>query len=142
MVDEEGHWFILGRSDDTLKVAGKRIGPAEIESAAVAHPAVKEAGAIGVPHPVKGEVPVVFVVLNPGFEPDEALAKAIIEKVAERLGKPLAPERVVFVPDLPKTRNAKVMRRLIKAAYLGEETGDTSALENPEALEAIKRARK
>jgi len=141
MLDEEGHWFILGRSDDTLKVAGKRIGPAEIESAAVAHPAVKEAGAIGVPHPVKGEVPVVFVVLNPGFEPDEALAKAIIEKVAEKLGKPLAPERVVFVPDLPKTRNAKVMRRLIKAAYLGEETGDTSALENPEALEAIKKAR-
>ena len=141
MVDEEGHWFILGRSDDTLKVAGKRIGPAEIESAAVAHPAVKEAGAIGVPHPVKGEVPVVFVVLNPGFEPSEALAEAIIQKVAERLGKPLAPERVVFVPDLPKTRNAKVMRRLIKAAYLGEETGDTSALENPEALEAIKRAR-
>ncbi len=141
MLDEEGHWFILGRSDDTLKVAGKRIGPAEIESAAVAHPAVKEAGAIGVPHPVKGEVPVVFVVLNPGFEPDEALAQAIIEKVAEKLGKPLAPERVVFVPDLPKTRNAKVMRRLIKAAYLGEETGDTSALENPEALEAIKKAR-
>ena len=141
MQDEEGHWFILGRSDDTLKVAGKRIGPAEIESAAVAHPAVKEAGAIGVPHPVKGEVPVVFVVLNSGFEPDETLAQAIIEKVAERLGKPLAPERVVFVPDLPKTRNAKVMRRLIKAAYLGEETGDTSALENPEALEAIRKAR-
>ncbi len=139
--DEEGHWFILGRSDDTLKVAGKRIGPAEIESAAVAHPAVKEAGAIGVPHPVKGEVPVVFVVLNPGFEPDEALAQVIIGKVAEKLGKPLAPERVVFVPDLPKTRNAKVMRRLIKAAYLGEETGDTSALENPEALEAIRKAR-
>ena len=141
LVDEEGHWFILGRSDDTLKVAGKRIGPAEIESAAVAHPAVKEAGAIGVPHPVKGEVPVVFVVLNPGFEPSEALAQEIIEKVAEKLGKPLAPERVVFVPDLPKTRNAKVMRRLIKAAYLGEETGDTSALENPEALEAIQKAR-
>ncbi len=141
MQDEEGHWFILGRSDDTLKVAGKRIGPAEIESAAVAHPAVKEAGAIGVPHPVKGEVPVVFVVLNPGFEPDETLAQAIIKKVAEQLGKPLAPERVVFVPDLPKTRNAKVMRRLIKAAYLGEETGDTSALENPEALEAIRKAR-
>ncbi len=141
MVDEEGHWFILGRSDDTLKIAGKRVGPAEIESAAVAHPAVKEAGAIGVPHPVKGEVPVVFVVLNPGFEPSPELEQAIAQKVAEVLGKPLAPDRVVFVPDLPKTRNAKVMRRLIKAAYLGQEIGDTSALENPEALEAIQAAR-
>jgi len=140
MIDDEGHWFILGRSDDTLKIAGKRVGPAEIESAAVAHPAVREAGAIGVPHPVKGEVPVVFAVLNPGFEPGPELERAIVEKVAETLGKPLAPDRVVFVPDLPKTRNAKVMRRLIKAAYLGQEVGDTSALENPEALEAIRRA--
>ncbi len=140
MVDDEGHWFILGRSDDTLKIAGKRVGPAEIESAAVAHPAVREAGAVGVPHPVKGEVPVVFVVPNPGFEPGPELERAIAEKVAEALGKPLAPDRVVFVPDLPKTRNAKVMRRLIKAAYLGQEVGDTSALENPEALEAIRQA--
>ncbi len=137
MVDEDGHWFILGRSDDTLKVAGKRVGPAEIESAAVAHPAVKEAGAIGVPHEVKGEAVVLFVVPNPGFEPDEKLAEEIKEAVAKALGKPLKPERVHFVPDLPKTRNAKVMRRLIKAAYLGENTGDTSALENPEALKAI-----
>ncbi len=137
MVDEEGHWFILGRSDDTLKVAGKRVGPAEIESAAVAHPAVKEVGAIGVPHEVKGEAVVLFVVPNPGFEPDEKLAEEIKEAVAKALGKPLKPERVHFVPDLPKTRNAKVMRRLIKAAYLGENTGDTSALENPEALKAI-----
>ncbi len=137
MVDEEGHWFILGRSDDTLKIAGKRVGPAEIESAAVAHPAVKEAGAIGVPHEVKGEAVVLFVVPNPGFEPDEKLAEEIKEAVAKALGKPLKPERVHFVPDLPKTRNAKVMRRLIKAAYLGENTGDTSALENPEALKAI-----
>ena len=140
LLDREGHWFILGRSDDTLNVGGKRIGPAEIESAALAHPAVKEAGAIGVPHPQKGEVPVLFVVLNPDQKPDPDLAEEILNTVTQAMGKPLAPERVVFVPDLPKTRNAKVMRRLIKAAYLGEETGDTQALENPESLEAIKRA--
>jgi len=117
------------------------VGPAELESAALGHVAVKEAGAIGVPHPQKGEVPVVFVVLKPGFSPSEELEAEIIAEVAKSLGKPLAPERVVFVPDLPKTRNAKIMRRLIKAAYLGEEMGDTQALENPESLEAIRRAR-
>ncbi|AEB12347.1 AMP-binding protein [Marinithermus hydrothermalis] len=138
MVDEEGHWFILGRSDDTLKIAGKRVGPAELESAATAHPAVREAGAIGVPHEVKGETAVLFVVLRPEFTPSESLAAEIADAVAEALGKPMRPERVHFVPDLPKTRNAKVMRRLIKAAYLGEPTGDTSALENPEALEPIR----
>ncbi len=141
LVDDDGHWFILGRSDDTLKIAGKRVGPAEVESAAVEHPAVKEAGAIGVPHPVKGEAVVVFAVLNPGFEPSDTLAQEVQARVADVLGKPLKPEKVVFVPDLPKTRNAKVMRRLIKAAYLGEDTGDTSALENPEALDAIRAAR-
>ena len=138
MVDEEGHWFILGRSDDTLKIAGKRVGPAELESAATAHPAVREAGAIGVPHEVKGETAVLFVVLRTEFTPSESLAAEIADAVAEALGKPMRPERVHFVPDLPKTRNAKVMRRLIKAAYLGEPTGDTSALENPEALEPIR----
>ena len=142
LVDEEGYWFILGRSDDTLKIAGKRVGPAELESAAIRHPAVQEAGAVGVPHEVKGEVPVLFVVLRPEFEGSEELAAEIAEKVAEVLGKPMKPAAVHFVSDLPKTRNAKVMRRLLKAAYLGESTGDTSALVNPEVLNEVRRLRK
>ncbi|XOB97767.1 AMP-binding protein [Deinococcota bacterium DY0809b] len=139
LVDEAGYWFILGRSDDTLKIAGKRVGPAELESAAIRHPAVQEAGAVGVPHAVKGEVPVLFVVLRPEFEGSEELAAEIADKVAEVLGKPMKPAAVHFVSDLPKTRNAKVMRRLLKAAYLGEGTGDTSALVNPEVLDEVRR---
>ncbi|MGC8876192.1 AMP-binding protein [Thermus sp.] len=135
--DEEGHFFILGRSDDTLKVAGKRVGPAEVETAATGHPALRECAAIGVPHPVKGEAIVLFAVLRPGFAPSLALAEEVAEKVAEALGRPLRPERVLFVPDLPKTRNAKVMRRVVRAAFLGQDPGDLSALENPEAVRAI-----
>ena len=138
--DEEGHFFILGRSDDTLKVAGKRVGPAEVETAATRHPALKECAAIGVPHPVKGEAIVLFAVLKPGFSPSPELAQAVADRVAEALGKPLKPERVLFVPDLPKTRNAKVMRRVVRAVYLGQDPGDLSALENPEAVEAIRQA--
>jgi len=140
LLDEEGHFFILGRSDDTLKVAGKRVGPAEVETAATRHPALRECAAIGVPHPVKGEAIVLFAVLRPGHTPSPALAEEVAEKVAEVLGRPLRPERVLFVPDLPKTRNAKVMRRVIRAAFLGQDPGDLSALENPEAVRAIQEA--
>jgi acetyl-CoA synthetase len=138
LVDEDDSWYILGRSDDTIKTAGKRVGPAEVESAAGSHPAVKEAGAIGVPHPVKGEAVVVFAVLQAESEPDEALRDAIADRVAAALGKALRPDRVLFVQDLPKTRNAKVMRRVIRARYLGEsDLGDISSLENPAAVEEI-----
>ena len=134
-VDPDGSWYILGRSDDTIKVAGKRLGPAEIESVLVAHPAVVEAAAIGVPHEIKGSVPVAFCVLTPEVKPSDSLAMELRDKVAKELGKPLAPSKVQFVNDLPKTRNAKVMRRVMRAAYLGEDYGDTSALVNPEALD-------
>ncbi|MCX7782768.1 MAG: AMP-binding protein, partial [Meiothermus sp.] len=137
ILDREGHWMIQGRSDDTLKIAGKRVGPAEYESAAVEHPAVKEAAAIGIPHPVKGEAAVVFVVLQAGQTPSSEMEQSIGETIASRLGKALKPEKIIFVPDLPKTRNAKVMRRVIRAAYLGQNPGDLSALENPQAVEAI-----
>ena len=106
----------------------------------MAHPALRECAAIGVPHPVKGEAIVLFAVLKPGLAPSEALAEEVAERVAEALGKPLRPERVLFVPDLPKTRNAKVMRRVVRAAYLGQDPGDLSALENPEAVVAIREA--
>jgi acetyl-CoA synthetase len=138
--DDEDYWYILGRSDDTLKVAGKRVGPAEVESAACGHPAVKEAAAVGAPDPVKGDAVVVFAVLKPGAEAGEALREAVREQVASVLGKALRPEKVLFTEALPKTRNAKVLRRLIRAVYLGQEPGDLSSLENPETLEAIRRA--
>jgi len=140
-VDADGHWYILGRSDDTIKVAGRRLGPGEVESILVADVAVLEAAAVGVPHPVKGEQLVAFVVLVPGRRASEALARALKAKVAGSLGKPLAPSEVVFVRDLPKTRNAKVMRRMIRSAYLGQDPGDTSALVNPEVLQEFARKR-
>ena len=141
-IDADGFWYIEGRSDDTLKVAGKRIGPAELESAATAHVAVLEAAAIGVPHELKGEAIVVFAVLRTGYESSAAVAHEIAETIAERLGRPLRPDVVRFVSDLPKTRNAKILRRVIRAAYLGkDDLGDLSSLENPVAVEQIKELR-
>jgi acetyl-CoA synthetase len=140
-IDADGMWYILGRSDDTIKVAGKRLGPAEVESILVSHPDVVEAAAIGIPDEVKGSAVVVFVVLTGDSLPTEAMKTELKELVAEAMGKPLRPKQVYFVKDLPKTRNAKVMRRMIRAAYLGQELGDTSSLVNPEAVAAIRQAR-
>ncbi|MFQ5942576.1 MAG: AMP-binding protein [Anaerolineales bacterium] len=140
-IDPDGSWYILGRSDDTIKIAGKRLGPAEVESVLVDHPAVVEAAAIGIPHTVKGSALIAFCVLAPKIKPSDELSGVLREKVSIELGKPLAPSRVEFLKDLPKTRNAKVMRRMIRAAYLGEEYGDTSALLNPEALDEIASSR-
>ncbi len=141
-VDDDGLWYILGRSDDTIKLAGKRVGPAEVESILVAHPQVSEAAAVGVPDPIKGEALVCFCVLKKSANGDVALASALKNKIATELGKALMPKDVLFVADIPKTRNAKVMRRIVRAAYIGEKLGDTSALENPASLEEIKRAPK
>jgi acetyl-CoA synthetase len=139
-VDGDGYWFLHGRSDDTLNIAGKRIGPAELESAAVAHQAVAEAAAIGVPHEVKGEVAWIFCVLKPGHEATPARALEISTSVTNELGKAFKPERIVFVSALPKTRSAKIVRRALRARVLGKEPGDLSSLENPEALEEIEQA--
>jgi acetyl-CoA synthetase len=140
-VDSDGFWYILGRSDDTIKVAGKRLGPAEVESAAVAHPAVTEAAAIGVPHEIKGEAITVFVVPQPGVEQTEELREEIRAEVTRALGPAMKPEVVLFVAQLPKTRNGKVLRRLIRARHLGKtDLGDTSSLESQDALEAIAQA--
>jgi acetyl-CoA synthetase len=138
-IDDEGYWYIEGRSDDTLKIAGKRVGPAEVESAAVAHPGVSEAAAIGVPHEIKGEAIVVFVVPRPPHEPTPELARSVQDKIGEILGKPLRPEAVRFVTQLPKTRNAKILRRVIRGAYLGkQDLGDLSSLENPAAVDEVR----
>jgi acetyl-CoA synthetase len=136
-VDEDGYWFLHGRSDDTLNIAGKRIGPAELESAAVAHPGVAEAAAVGVPHDVKGEVAWIFCVRKPGAEASE---QEVAGKVADVLGKAFKPERVIFVGALPKTRSAKIVRRAVRAQVLGKDPGDLSSLENPDSLEEIARA--
>jgi acetyl-CoA synthetase len=138
-IDDDGLWYILGRSDDTIKIAGKRLGPAEVESILVAHPQVSEAAAVGVPDPIKGEALVCFCVLKKDVNGDVSLAAELKGNVARDLGKALAPRDVLFVADIPKTRNAKVMRRVVRAAYIGEKLGDTSALENPASLEEIKR---
>jgi acetyl-CoA synthetase len=137
-IDADGFWYIHGRSDDTLKVAGKRVGPAEVESAAVTHPAVLEAAAIGVPHDVKGEAIVVLCVLHPGVPDDDDVRAGIGRTVADQLGKPLKPEHVAVVSALPKTRSGKVMRRVIRSAWLGTDPGDLSALDDPRAVEAIR----
>jgi acetyl-CoA synthetase len=133
-VDEDGHWWIVGRSDDTLKIAGKRLGPAEVESLLVGQHGVVEAVAIGVPDDLKGEALVCFCVLRAGTEPSESRRDALMSELVRELGKPLAPKELRFIPELPRTRNGKIMRRLVRAAYLGKDTGDTSALENPGSL--------
>ncbi|HKC18838.1 MAG TPA: AMP-binding protein [Candidatus Dormibacteraeota bacterium] len=134
---EDGLWYVLGRSDDTIKVAGKRLGPAEVESVLVGNSAVAEAAAIGVPDELKGEALVCFVIVRPGVEPSDELASSLQDLVASALGKPLRPKAVHFVGDLPRTRNAKILRRVVKSVYTGKDPGDLSSLENPSALAAI-----
>ncbi len=139
-IDEDGYWFLHGRSDDTLNIAGKRIGPAEFESAAVEHPAVAECAAIGVPDEVKGTAVWCFCILKPGFEPGDALAAEVADRIAIELGRAFRPAEVRFVEELPKTRSAKILRRAIRAKVVGEDPGDLSSIENPGALEAIEKS--
>jgi acetyl-CoA synthetase len=152
-VDKDGLWYILGRSDDTIKIAGKRLGPAEVESVLVGHPAVSEAAAVGIPDPIKGEALICFCVLKPGSEVNVAWCA----RVAEQLGKPLPPEILKFLNDLPKTHNAKIMRRIVRASYLTGIRGDLCAGESagvrqcemqssddrhPHAAAAVRRSRR
>jgi acetyl-CoA synthetase len=140
-VAADGLWYIRGRSDDTIKLAGKRLGPAEVESALVAHPDVAEAAAIGVPDPVKGEALVCFVVLRPGVADTAGLRSELSARVTAELGKALRPAAVIAIAELPKTRNAKVLRRVVRAVYLGGDPGDLSSLENHAAIEALQAVR-
>jgi len=137
-VDDDGFWYLHGRSDDTLNIAGKRIGPAEIESVVVALPEVMMAAAVGIPDPVKGEAIAIFVVPAPGVEPGDGLRDRVETAVTDTLGKSFRPANVQVVEDLPRTRSAKIMRRVVKALALGNEPGDLSSLENPESLEGIR----
>ncbi|MGO9876140.1 MAG: AMP-binding protein [Acidimicrobiia bacterium] len=136
-VSDDGQWFLHGRSDDTIKLAGKRLGPAEVETVVVAHPCVLEAAAIGVPDELKGEVLWVFAVLSPGAHANDTLRAQVSQCVVDALGPSFKPAEVRFTSALPKTRSAKVLRRAIRAVVTGHEPGDLSGLEDPATLDAI-----
>lgn len=140
-VDEDGDWFLHGRSDDTIKVAGKRLGPAEVESVLVSHPDVVEAAAVGIPDETKGESLWCFVVLRQGVAETDELRAALSALVAEGLGKSFKPSAVRFTNALPKTRNAKVLRRAVRSVVTGRDPGDLSSLEDPSTVEAVRAAR-
>jgi acetyl-CoA synthetase len=133
--DNEGYYYIVGRSDDTIKVAGKRIGPAEIEQVINSYPGIVESACIGVPSELKGEEILCFAVRK-----GEVDKRSLLHYVEQQIGKALSPRDILFVKELPKTRNAKIMRRLIKALITGKPLGDVSSLENQSALEEIKEA--
>jgi acetyl-CoA synthetase len=136
------YWYIRGRSDDTINVAGKRVGPAEFESAMVSHPHVTEAAAIAVPDEIKGDVVVCLVVVKNKADEGDDLRRALYDIIDHSMGKSLRPKAIRFVDELPKTRNGKVMRRIARARFLGiEDLGDLTALENHSALDAISASR-
>lgn len=144
-VDADGLWYLVGRSDDTIKIAGKRLGPAEVETIVAQDSRIRESAAIGVPEPTKGECLVVFCVpegQRPIENPEarDQLCQDIKERIARELGKPLAPHAVILTRSLPKTRNSKTIHRMCRAVYLGEDPGDTSSLERPSALEDLREA--
>jgi len=128
-LDEDGYVWIIGRSDDVIKVSGHRLGTAEVESALVSHPVVTEAAAVGLPHEVKGNAIHAFVVIKPGVEPTLELGEQIRQHVGAQLSPIAKPDTVEFVHSLPKTRSGKIMRRVLKARALGEDEGDLSTLE-------------
>lgn len=137
-VDEDGCWFLHGRADESMNVAGRKVGPAEVEDALMEHPAVAEAAVIGAPDEIKGETIVGFVVLKKDRQPSDALRREVAKQVVESLGPTFRPHAIQFVPALPKTQSGKVVRRLIRQQYLGETLGDTSTVENPAVLEAFR----
>jgi acetyl-CoA synthetase len=138
--DADGYWYLHGRSDDTLNIAGKRIGPAEVESVVGMHASVAECAAVGIPDPVKGESVWVIVVPKPSVDDFEDLEAEVRTLVREHLGGSFAPSRVVVAAALPKTRSAKIVRRAVRAAVTGEDPGDLSTLEDPSAIDAIRTA--
>jgi acetyl-CoA synthetase len=138
MVDEKGYWYVLGRSDDTLNISGKRTGPAEIEGALMSTGRISEAAVIGVPDPIKGTALCCVCVPMPGINDDEALRAELSGAVTDALGRSYRPRDILFVSDLPKTRNMKIMRRVVRSVITGEPAGDLSSLVNPETVEELK----
>ncbi len=135
--DEDGFWFLHGRADDAINVAGRKVGPAEVEGALIDHEAVNQAAAVGVPDDTTGQAVVAYVVLEPGREETGELRAELRDHVGDELGKPFRPREVLAVDALPKTQSGKIVRRAVEAAYTGEELGDVSSIENPDALDAL-----
>jgi len=132
MRDEDGYFWFVGRADDVIKSAGHLIGPFEVESALMEHPAVAEVGVIGIPDEAAGELVKAYVAIKNGYQPDDALRKELIGHARKRLGSAVAPRDIAFRQNLPKTRSGKIMRRLLKARELGLPEGDISTLESDE----------
>jgi acetyl-CoA synthetase len=139
-IDEDGYIWFCGRSDEVIKIAAHRIGPAEVESALISHPAVSEAGVCGIPDELRGEVAAAFIVLKPGLQPSEKLKKGIIQQVRKVMGPIVVFKGVEFVNVLPKTRSGKIMRRVMRKLWLGEELGDLSTIETQASVEEVKEA--
>ncbi len=127
--DDDGYFWFVGRADDVINTAGHLVGPFEVESALIEHPAVAEAGVIGKPDPLAMEVVKAFVALNDGYEPTPELRRELTQFARQKLAAATAPREIEFVDSLPKTRSGKIMRRLLKAQELGLPLGDTSTLE-------------
>ena len=138
--DEEGYFWLLGRADEVIKVAGHRLGTLEIENAVVSHPAVAECAAVSKPDPIKGEVIVVFAILRDGNEPSPELAKDISAHIRKVVGPIATPEKVFLVKKLPKTRSGKIMRRILKAVAMEAPVGDVTTLEDGASVEEAKKA--
>jgi acetyl-CoA synthetase len=138
--DEDGFWFLHGRADDALNVAGRKVGPAEIEGVLTEHDSVNQAAAVGVPDDTTGTAVVAYVVLEPGVDPSEKLRDELSALVGEEHGKPFRPRELLFVSDLPKTQSGKIIRRAISSIYQGDDLGDMSSIENPAALDELRDA--
>jgi acetyl-CoA synthetase len=137
--DGDGYFWLLGRADEVLKVAGHRIGTAEVESAAVAYPPVSEAAVIGKPHEIKGESIAVFAILKQGYKPTDELKAEVRQHIREVIGPVASPDEIHFVKSLPKTRSGKIMRRVLKAILMDRPIGDVSTLEDEASIEDVKR---
>jgi acetyl-CoA synthetase len=140
-MDEDGLWFLHGRADDALNVAGRKVGPAEVEGALMEHPAVNQAAAVGAPDDTKGTAVVAYVILEPDATESDDIRDELSELVGAKLGKPFRPREILFVDTFPKTQSGKVVRRAIQATYTDADVGDMSSIENPESLDAIETAR-
>jgi acetyl-CoA synthetase len=138
-VDQDGCWYLHGRADESMNVAGRKVGPAEVEDALIEHPGVSEAAVIGVPDELKGEAIVGFVVPKPGHRPTTEWLNEVSKTVVRSLGPTFRPKKIVAVRELPKTQSGKIVRRLIRQRYLGESLGDTSTVQNPAALDEMNR---
>ncbi|MBS7636010.1 hypothetical protein KEJ37_01475 [Candidatus Bathyarchaeota archaeon] len=138
MKDEDGYFWLLGRADEVLKVAGHRLGTMELESAVISHPAVAEAAVIGKPHEIKGEGIVVFAILRQGYAPSEKLKEELREFMRKTIGPVATPDEIYFVSKLPKTRSGKIMRRVLRAVVSGMPVGDVTTLEDEASVEEAK----